>query len=494
MPNSDLIDVALGLTFVFVLFSILVSAANEMIVALFKSRAAALWDAIGELLNGDDALRKAFYDHSLVASVKPPHSWGGTLTDRRLGPSYIEPRTFASVLLDILKEPHAVLGRIENELLRTTAELRMGDVSGLARASSALASLASQLPDSADSNAIKSDLLRLRATLDDRSKSVTDFATALHEVLHLLPLRWRAALEASAKDRSPGFEKTIRALTSNAAGSIERLRVGIEQWFDEGMGRASGWYKRWTQAVQFSLGLVLAIALNVDAIQIVRALDANSELRRSVSAQALAMAQQETLDPRNVTAGASSGSIGLSLESTDSQEFKLAFQLGDVQPQPGSFSVALEPSDLAVVLTCGEARPESESVSLTCQVRGIRERTEATVVGSFTDATSQQRQQASMPVVFVPDGEAQYEAMVARLSDTKLPLGWEGDSKRYFRDNVIWAVFGWLITALAASLGAPFWFDLLKKAANLRSSGPNPSETPAAQRNRVGEIALSIER
>lgn len=42
---------------------------------------------------------------------------------------------------------------------------------------------------------------------------------------------------------------------------------------------------------------------------------------------------------------------------------------------------------------------------------------------------------------------------------------------------------GWLITALALSLGAPFWFDLLKKLVALRSSGINPdSEENKADR------------
>ena len=30
---------------------------------------------------------------------------------------------------------------------------------------------------------------------------------------------------------------------------------------------------------------------------------------------------------------------------------------------------------------------------------------------------------------------------------------------------------GWVITIAAISLGAPFWFDLLGKVANLRGSG-----------------------
>ncbi|MEB2774211.1 hypothetical protein SYJ56_02775 [Algoriphagus sp. D3-2-R+10] len=45
----------------------------------------------------------------------------------------------------------------------------------------------------------------------------------------------------------------------------------------------------------------------------------------------------------------------------------------------------------------------------------------------------------------------------------------------------VWTLFGWLITAFAISLGAPFWFDLLNKMMQVRNSvktpisGPNPS-------------------
>ncbi|MPY90126.1 MAG: hypothetical protein GEU99_19655 [Luteitalea sp.] len=37
---------------------------------------------------------------------------------------------------------------------------------------------------------------------------------------------------------------------------------------------------------------------------------------------------------------------------------------------------------------------------------------------------------------------------------------------------------GWLLTALAASLGAPFWFDLLQKVVHIRSSGAPPAKAP----------------
>jgi hypothetical protein len=42
-------------------------------------------------------------------------------------------------------------------------------------------------------------------------------------------------------------------------------------------------------------------------------------------------------------------------------------------------------------------------------------------------------------------------------------------------------VIGLFITALAISLGAPFWFDMLSKFMNLRGSGPPPDRTATPQ-------------
>lgn len=45
----------------------------------------------------------------------------------------------------------------------------------------------------------------------------------------------------------------------------------------------------------------------------------------------------------------------------------------------------------------------------------------------------------------------------------------------------LWAIapahlFGWLLTAIAASLGAPFWFDTLNRFMNIRAAGTSPDE------------------
>jgi hypothetical protein len=66
------------------------------------------------------------------------------------------------------------------------------------------------------------------------------------------------------------------------------------------------------------------------------------------------------------------------------------------------------------------------------------------------------------------------------------PIGW---SEAASRPDLNWSASSWtiaqkvvglLITGLALSLGAPFWFDLLSKFVNLRATGTKPAKTDAS--------------
>jgi hypothetical protein len=63
-----------------------------------------------------------------------------------------------------------------------------------------------------------------------------------------------------------------------------------------------------------------------------------------------------------------------------------------------------------------------------------------------------------------------------RLQQLDLPLGWDGQRAADFFSSWHWTVSlaGWLLTALLVMMGAPFWFDLLSRLANLRTTGPKP--------------------
>ncbi len=64
-----------------------------------------------------------------------------------------------------------------------------------------------------------------------------------------------------------------------------------------------------------------------------------------------------------------------------------------------------------------------------------------------------------------------------QINEVKSPLGlgWENaDFSHYEFYDWLAKIMGYIVTALAISLGAPFWFDLLRKIVNIRSSGDKP--------------------
>jgi hypothetical protein len=83
-----------------------------------------------------------------------------------------------------------------------------------------------------------------------------------------------------------------------------------------------------------------------------------------------------------------------------------------------------------------------------------------------------------------PDAEAAVNRMVkavGSLEPLKLPVGYPylasiapaQDAWKFWA----WRVLGMIFTGLAISFGAPFWFDMLNRLINLRTSGPPPTRS-----------------
>lgn len=62
------------------------------------------------------------------------------------------------------------------------------------------------------------------------------------------------------------------------------------------------------------------------------------------------------------------------------------------------------------------------------------------------------------------------------LEALKLPIGWGADNNHV---NLA-SVGGWLLTIIAISIGAPFWFDALGRLARLRTTGAKPEASDGA--------------
>lgn len=65
------------------------------------------------------------------------------------------------------------------------------------------------------------------------------------------------------------------------------------------------------------------------------------------------------------------------------------------------------------------------------------------------------------------------------IHELGFPAGW-GRANQPRGWGWLASIMGWIITAVAVSLGAPFWFDLLSKVVNLRASGAKPPPAGSA--------------
>lgn len=87
-------------------------------------------------------------------------------------------------------------------------------------------------------------------------------------------------------------------------------------------------------------------------------------------------------------------------------------------------------------------------------------------------AVAEQAQAATAAAPAASDVAAGADQALALLQATAVPFGWGpgigvGPLK----------LLGWFATALAVSLGAPFWFDILGRLLNLRATGPRPKKS-----------------
>jgi hypothetical protein len=88
-------------------------------------------------------------------------------------------------------------------------------------------------------------------------------------------------------------------------------------------------------------------------------------------------------------------------------------------------------------------------------------------------ATDTTRQTAEI-VNDIRSGIARIDSLSVKLSETQIPIGWTKASVPCAPRDWLLKIIGLLISVLAVSVGAPFWFDTLNKLVNLRSAGKKP--------------------
>src|SRR5712671_1210387 len=74
MFGLPILEVAIGLSFVYLLLALICTTLNETIAGLTARRAGILEKGISSLLGDDPDLKKKFFDHPLIASLGPKNA------------------------------------------------------------------------------------------------------------------------------------------------------------------------------------------------------------------------------------------------------------------------------------------------------------------------------------------------------------------------------------------------------------------------------------
>ncbi|MBS4095387.1 MAG: hypothetical protein KGZ83_00945 [Sulfuricella sp.] len=96
---------------------------------------------------------------------------------------------------------------------------------------------------------------------------------------------------------------------------------------------------------------------------------------------------------------------------------------------------------------------------------------------TITDAKPAQDQPEKTAEAKITQDIQTISQTVGQLDKLGIPLGWK-QCPAGFAEWLL-KIFGLLVTILAVSLGAPFWFDLLGRFVNIRAAGAAPKKTAA---------------
>jgi hypothetical protein len=117
------------------------------------------------------------------------------------------------------------------------------------------------------------------------NSTVLELASGLIFTFLSVSLATSIIVEAIAnvpRAENPQINNVLRGAIQRGVGDLDAVKKEIAGWFDSGMDRLSGAYKRWSQLVSVLVALALCVLLNVDTVHIARALWASPSIAAKV--------------------------------------------------------------------------------------------------------------------------------------------------------------------------------------------------------------------
>ncbi len=228
----------------------------------------------------------------------------------------------------------------------------------------------------------------------------------------------------------------LRSLLVDANNDLEKFKLSLESWYDTTMEQTTGWYKKHVQTTLFIIGLFIAVIFNVNTISIVNNLSKDKKAREQMVqlASAAGTKYQTTVYILDSLKKDTNKVYDSTWFENRNEILKAAYNTlnEDMQSANNVLSLGWPKYDSTDTAICKKVLPYNTAFQKKCKQ-------------CLTDSSTIKLRT-----------KCQFRQNLHFWVKTGL-ISWK-------------SILGWILTALAISLGAPFWFDLLSKLVNLRSS------------------------
>lgn len=379
MINNTTLDVAIGLIFIFLLYSLLATTINELIATVFSNRSAMLERSIRQMLDGEN--------------IKP--YWWVRLWDS---------------LLRLSKKKNTVEAKVSSKKTVNALSKKFAAHPLYKRAASN--SFLSRKPAYLSAVMFTDILVDLLSPQLDRPLLLSDISASV-----------KNKFSDSELDINPETVTILNFYIFQANGDVIAFKSYLGKWFDDIQERVSGWYKKQSYFILFFIGIFLSVTFNISTIEIANKLSTDDVARNAMVKNASDYVQKNIVQPVSTSANGADNQK----ESDSIRLAKAQKALGDIQK---IYTTSIQQSEQTLGLGW-ESEFKRDSIAWVKLVRAGKTK-------------------KSLTCFFIS------EAVSAKK------------------------IAGFFITALAISLGAPFWFDLLNRFINLRVSGKKPGEDGVA--------------
>lgn len=469
MFNNVVLDVTIGLVFIYLLYSLLATAINEFIAMIFAYRHRMLEKGIEQMLDGKN------YSYYWWDKVFNWLKW--------IFGFFILKKSFKQNKLaakNLKRNRYLTNNIINNE--KTSKEKKSGHYI-YRRKLNGKAELFAR-------NIINHPLYRRKSEQSILFKkpaylTASAFSDILFDVLSnrqsktgatpILMDTIKKFVNTKIKNNDD-LKNILNIYIEQANGDVQKFKLLLEDWFDDSMNRVSGWYKRQATKILFLIGLVLAFTFNVSTIEIVHKLSVNKDLREATAQVATRYVQSK--NTQEVKLKAKNDSVNQYFTKKEAEQrlkdIKTFYNdtLAKVNNMMGlgwgDFGYKKKYTPMLLVKRANDSSYLQGMISkltIDKKVRLIRFYKENKIIDSLR---------------IHPD-----QKLTKKYFKTYLDAKYKLNGKATFWEMITFIfsfanIIGFILTALAITLGAPFWFDLLNKFVNIRAGGNKPAEDKTA--------------